>query len=149
MAWMALGPGNSPADEVEVGKATRLPAEWRLHRDLYRQRADVAAIIRSRPAFCTTLACIDRVQQEGIPAFHPDVVLAAGGAVRCAAAAPPDSSASFEHIAAALVDRAACLLAARGLLTTGATLQAAAQRAAELETLAQIYWQFLLASRAP
>lgn len=142
VAWMALDAGGPPQNEAGSARPDRPPADWRLHRDLYRHRAEVGAVIRSRPVYCTTLACSARIQAQGIPAFHPDVALAGGDSIRCAA--PVDSFASFEHVAAALEGRAACLLAACGLLATGATLQAATVLAAEIETLARIYWQVLL-----
>ena len=155
MVWIALqaaSPGSDPASAA--------PFESALHRRLYRHRADVAAIVQSRPTFCTALACVARVQEAGIPAFHPDLVVAAGGALRCAAGpatAAPDAggqsdpgtdAAGFELIALALADRNACLLASRGLLTAGATLQLAMQRAEEIEALAQIYLRVLLLNGA-
>ena len=141
VAWLPLQAGKLPAGEAGSDGSSPAPAQWRLHRDLYRQRPEVACIVRSRPPFSTTLACIARVQETGVPAFHPDLVLAAGGTLRCAA--------SFEDVAGALADRAACLIADRGLLSTGATLQAAAERAFEIEALAQVYWQVSLLNGAP
>ena len=96
------------------------------------------------------------MQREGFPAFHPDVVQAGGGSLRCvdyaASGAPaglpagspdPAEPQALERVVAALSARAACLLAGRGLLVAGATLRAAADATAELERLAQIYWQVL------
>jgi L-fuculose-phosphate aldolase len=118
-------------------------AEWRLHRDLYRQLHDVGAIVRSRPVFSTTLACTAAIRCQGIPAFHPDVALAGGDTIRCAAPAPFGSSDLSDHALAALEGRSACLLAACGLLVTGATLQGAAALSVQIEALAQIYCQIL------
>lgn len=113
-------------------------AEWRLHRDIYRRRGDVAAIVRARPVFSTALACLPVVQQEGLQISPQEDGPAAVAALRCAAAESPGSAALSDHVLAALEGAAACLLAGRGLLTTGQTLQAATDLATELEALAQI-----------
>ena len=123
----------------------------RLHRTLYRHRADVSAILIARPVFGTTLACLPRVRAAGIPEFHPDVTAAAGGTIRCASPASgsprsPSSPRSPLHgdpVLEALQDRRACLLGGQGLLTVGHTLPSVLARAAEIESLAQIYLQVL------
>lgn len=151
IVWLALDDCRQPAGTGPIQERETLepPAAWRLHQDIYRRRREVGAIIGSRPPFCTTLACLARVQRDGIPAFHPDVACVGGDSIRCAAHAPVDWPATAqpqafcEHVAAALKDRAACLLAGRGLLATGATLRAAAELSAEVERLARIYWQVL------
>lgn len=154
IVWLALADDGPPRlDSPTQASAQQEPsAEWRLHCELYRRRKDVGAAIRSRPVFCTTLACLARVHREGFPAFHPDVDRAGGGSIRCVDYAPfgapagapdPAEPQALERVVAALSARAACLLAGRGLLVAGATLRAAADATAELERLAQIYWQVL------
>lgn len=138
VAWTTLA---EPASDDE--DAADQPAQWRLHRDVYRQRRDVVAIVRSRPAFSTALACMPAIRRSGIPFFHPDVSVAGGDSIRCAADAPPGSPAGSDQVLAALQDRTACLLAGRGLLVTGPTLSAAVGLTAEIEALAQIYCQIL------
>jgi len=144
------GPADDgPADDGPAGAGGRTQsrvarlAEWRLHRDIYRRRDDVAAIVRSRPVFSTALACMPSIQKAGLPMFHPDLAQAGGGAIRCAQSAPPGSAGLSDHVLAALDGAVACLLAGRGLLVTGASLQAATQLSAELEVLAQIHVQVL------
>jgi L-fuculose-phosphate aldolase len=149
VSWMAVLSESPPEEGAASGRAWRPPAQWRLHRDLYRRREGLGAVILSRPVYCTTLACNPRIQKEGIPAFHPDVAVAGGDSIACAASAPGDSPAALEHLAAALSGRSACLVASLGLLATGTNLQAAADLAAEIETLAQIYWQVLMTGKAP
>jgi L-fuculose-phosphate aldolase len=129
-----------PSDD---GDAAGEPPEWRLHRDLYRERTDVGAVIRWRSVFATALACLEEIQRHGIPAFHADVWCAGGDSIRCAADAPIGSPALSENVLAALEDRAACLLAGLGLLVAGPNLPATAALAAEVESLAQIYCQVL------
>lgn len=119
-------------------------AEWRLHRDIYLRRVDIAAIVRSRPVFSTALACLPAIRKEGLQlSCDPEDAPVTGGAIRCAAAAPPGSQMLSAHVLAALDGAAACLLAGRGLLATGRTLQAATDLAMELEALAQIHVQVL------
>jgi ribulose-5-phosphate 4-epimerase/fuculose-1-phosphate aldolase len=48
-----------------------------------------------------------------------------------------------DPLLAAIRERQACLLSGWGLLTCGSSLPAATQRAAEIEALAQIWWQLL------
>lgn len=138
VAWVSMQAGGSPDNE-----GSRPPPQWRVHRDIYRQRPGVGAIVQARAVFSTTLACTARIQQEGIPAFHPGIALAGGDSIRCAADADPESQALSDPIGAAMKDRAACLIAGHGLLATGATLQAAMDLCVEIETLARIYWQIL------
>lgn len=135
--WLTLA--DSPVDERRADPSM----EWRLHRAVFRQRSDVFAIIRSRPVFSTALACDPSVQEAGIPAFHPDVLIAGGDSIRCAAHAPLGSPSLSGHVLAALQGRSACLLAARGLLAIGPSLQEAMDLSAEIEALAQIYCQVL------
>jgi L-fuculose-phosphate aldolase len=118
----------------------RAADEWRLHRDLYRERADVEAIVRCRPMFATTLACSRDSAQEGLPGFHPDVPIVAGGPLACADCGLPGSALRTEPLLAALQGRWACLLAGWGLLACGASLPAATARAVEVEALAAIWW---------
>ena len=117
--------------------------EWRLHRDLYRRRADVEAIIRCRPTYATAIACSRAASPEGIPVFHPDVATVAGGALVRADCGLPGSTLRSEPLLAALANGTACLLDGWGLLACGASLAAATSRAAEIEALARIWWHVL------
>lgn len=141
------------------------PDESRLHREVYRRRRDVEAVIRCRPTFSTALACSRAFGHDGIPAFHPDVSLAAGGPVACVGRADPASAMTSGPLSqpgellqpgpqrgpvlqpgpvlGALEGRWACLLAGSGLLACGATLKEAIARAVEIEGLAAIYWHIL------
>jgi ribulose-5-phosphate 4-epimerase/fuculose-1-phosphate aldolase len=138
---------NADADvDIDMEMDTDVDTDaMRLHRALYRHRADVSAVLSARPVFSTTLACLPRLQAEGISEFHPDVSAAVGGTIRCASQAPrlPRSPARADPVLDALRDRHACLLAGRGLLTIGPALSVVLARAAEIESLAQIYWQVL------
>ena len=135
----------APQDIVFVdgeGKAIgkRVPSsEWRFHRDIYAERADANAIVHTHAPFATTLACLDRA----IPAFHYMVAVAGGDDVRCAPYATFGTQALSDHAVRALDGRRACLLAHHGMIALGATLDAALALAAEVETLAEMYWRTL------
>ena len=114
-------------------------SEWRFHLDIYRSRADVQAIVHTHAPFATTLACMDRA----IPPFHYMVAIAGGRDIRCAPYATFGTQALSDHAVDALRDRNACLLSHHGMIAVGAGLQRALAVAAEVETLAEMYWRAL------
>ena len=121
-------------------RGSRLPSsEWRFHRDIYRARPEVNAIVHTHAPFATSLACLHR----GIPAFHYMVAVAGGNDIRCAPYATFGTQALSDHAVTALEGRRACLLANHGMIAIGATLAAALALAAEVETLAEMYWRAL------
>ena len=130
-------PGGASAEAVG---ARRLPSsEWRFHRDIYRARADAAAIVHTHAPFATALACLHR----SIPAFHYMVAIAGGNDIRCAPYATFGTQQLSDHAVAALEGRKACLLANHGMIAVGGSLAAALALAAEVETLAEMYWRAL------
>jgi len=116
-------------------------SEWRIHSDVYREREDALAIVHAHPAFCTTLACLNK----SIPAIHYMVAAAGGRHIRCAPYATFGTQALSDHAVAALEGRKACLMAHHGLLCLERDLPRALALAIEVEGLAQIYYQCLLA----
>jgi L-fuculose-phosphate aldolase len=119
-------------------RGARLPSsEWRFHRDIYRARADVGAIVHTHAPFATTLACL----RCGIPPFHYMVAVGGGRDIRCAPYATFGTQALSDHAVAALEGRNACLLANHGMIAVGASLSAALALAIEVETLAEMYWR--------
>jgi len=95
--------------------------------------------VHTHAPFATTLACLSR----GIPAFHYMVAVAGGRDIRCAPYATFGTQELSDHALAALEGRRACLLAHHGMIAVGASLPAALALAAEVETLAEIYWRAL------
>lgn len=132
-----------PADIVAVDMdgewcGQRKPSsEWRFHRDLYRTRPDVGAVVHAHAPFSTTLAVLGR----GIPAFHYMVAMLGGRDVRCAPYATYGTQALSDNALAALEGRKACLLANHGMLAVGCDLDDALDMAVELESLAEQYWR--------
>ncbi len=133
------------ADIVMVGDdgtstGRRRPStEWRFHRDIYVQRAEVQAIVHTHSPFATTLACLDR----GIPAFHYMIDVAGGSDIRCAPYATFGTQELSDHALAALEARRACLLSHHGMIAIGNDLEAALALAVEVESLAEMYWRAL------
>ena len=58
----------------------RPSSEWRFHRDIFKSRNDVGAIVHTHSEKAAALACTGR----GIPAFHYMVAVAGGHDIRCA-----------------------------------------------------------------
>jgi len=137
----------TPGDIVEMNldgdweSANKPSSEWRFHLDVYRSREDARAIVHAHPAFCTTLACLNKP----IPAIHYMVAAAGGKDIRCAPYATFGTQALSDHAVAALEGRKACLMAHHGLLCLERDLPRALALAIEVEGLAQIYYQCLLA----
>jgi L-fuculose-phosphate aldolase len=134
-----------PDDVVEVAwdgtpRGRRAPSsEWRLHRDVYRARAEAGAIVHAHAMFATTLSCLDRP----IPAFHYMVAVAGGPDIRCAPYATFGTQELSDRAVAALEGRRACLLSHHGMIAFSETLTDAFALAVEVETLAAMYFRAL------
>jgi L-fuculose-phosphate aldolase len=114
----------------------RVPSsEWRFHRDIFKSRDDVGAIVHTHSTSATALACTGR----GIPAFHYMVAVAGGMDIRCAPYHTFGTQALSDAAVAALRGRKACLLANHGVIAVGADLPAALALAGEVENLAAQY----------
>ena len=114
----------------------RVPSsEWRFHRDIFKCRDDVGAIVHTHSTNATALACTGR----GIPAFHYMVAVAGGTDIRCAPYYTFGTQALSDAAIAALQGRKACLLANHGVIAEGADLPAALALAGEVENLAAQY----------
>lgn len=114
----------------------RVPSsEWRFHRDIFKFRDDVGAIVHTHSTNATALACTGR----GIPAFHYMVAVAGGTDIRCAPYYTFGTQALSDAAVAALQGRKACLLANHGVIAVGADLPAALALAGEVENLAAQY----------
>lgn len=110
--------------------------EWRFHRDIFRVRPEIGAVVHAHPPHCTALAMCRR----HIPAAHYMIAAFGGTDVRCAAYATYGTAALSEAALDALHGRTACLLANHGMIALGETLERAMWRAVELEAIARQYW---------
>lgn len=120
--------------EPEPGRAS---SEWRLHRDIYRARPDVGAVLHTHSRFATTLACL----RQELPAVHYLIAAAGTSVVRCSRYATFGTAALSEAAVSALGSAAACLLANHGLIAVGATPDQALEVACEVEAVAEWYWR--------
>lgn len=115
--------------------SSRPSSEWRFHRDLYRARPDLQAIVHTHSPYATALACC----RKEIPAFHYMVAVAGGASIRCAQYATFGTQALSDAVLAAMAGRQACLMANHGMLAAGSSLEAALALVAEVEQLAAQY----------
>jgi L-fuculose-phosphate aldolase len=137
MDYDVLQPQDIPLMDLEgrwYGRC-RPSSEWRFHRDIFRARQDVSAIVHTHSPRATALACTGR----GIPAFHYMVALAGGSDIRCATYHTFGTQELSQAALVALEDRKACLLANHGVIATGTDLEAALSLAGEVENLAGQY----------
>jgi L-fuculose-phosphate aldolase len=115
-------------------------SEWRIHRDIYRARPEVDAVVHAHSPHAVSLSCL----RLDIPAFHYMVAAAGGKDIRCAAYATFGTQALSDAVLAALQDRRACLMANHGQVAVGASLDAALALAVEVEQLCAQYWRATL-----
>ncbi|MGB6451273.1 MAG: class II aldolase/adducin family protein [Steroidobacteraceae bacterium] len=137
LAYDTLEPEDIPLLDFDgrwIGRR-RPSSEWRFHRDIYRSRDDVAAIVHTHSPKATSLACTGR----GIPAFHYMVAVAGGADIRCAPYHTFGTQELSDAVIRALTDRNACLLANHGVIAVGADLRSALALAGEVENLAVQY----------
>jgi L-fuculose-phosphate aldolase len=120
---------------------TRPSSEWHFHAAVYRQRADANAVVHVHSPWATTLACMHR----SIPQFHYMVAAAGGHDIPCVPYETFGTEALAEHVAKAVVDRDACLMANHGQLALGDSIEEALELAMEVEHLARCYGQALSA----
>lgn len=125
----------------EWGGSNPPSSEWRIHRDIYIRREDALAIVHAHPTFCATLACLGKP----IPAFHYMVAVAGGKDIRCSPYATFGTQELSDQVLAALENRKACLMANHGIVCLGRDLPGALALAIEVEQLAQVYYQCLVA----
>jgi L-fuculose-phosphate aldolase len=142
MPYEALEPDDIPLLDLDgrwFGRR-RPSSEWRFHRDIFRSRDEVAAVVHTHSPKATSLACTGR----GIPAFHYMVAVAGGPDIRCAPYCTFGTQELSDAAIAALQGRKACLLANHGVIALGADLPAALALAGEVENLAAQYCAALI-----
>jgi L-fuculose-phosphate aldolase len=137
MDYEALQAADVPLIDLDGGwfGRRRPSSEWRFHRDIFRSRHDVGAIVHTHSPRATALACTGR----GIPAFHYMVAVAGGSDIRCAPYHAFGTQELSDAALAALEGRNACLLANHGVIAIGADLRTALALAGEVENLALQY----------
>jgi len=142
-------PSGLPNDTLQAGQMVAVDmegrsngklkpsSEWRIHRDIYRARPEVHAVVHAHSPYAVSLACLRR----DIPPFHYMIAAAGGKDIRCAGYATFGTQPLSDNVLAALQDRRACLMANHGLVAVGASLDAALSLAMEVEELCAQYWR--------
>jgi L-fuculose-phosphate aldolase len=110
-------------------------SEWRFHRDILLQRADVHAVVHAHPIHATAFA----ICGMEIPAVHYMIAAAGGPTIRCAPYAAYGTPELSKAVLDALSGRTCALLANHGMVATGPDLREAMWLAVELETLCKQY----------
>jgi L-fuculose-phosphate aldolase len=142
-------PSGLPNDTLQAGQMVAVDmegrssgnlkpsSEWRIHRDIYRARPEVHAVVHAHSPYAVSLACLRR----DIPPFHYMIAAAGGKDIRCAGYATFGTQPLSDNVLAALQNRRACLMANHGLVAVGASLDAALSLAMEVEELCAQYWR--------
>lgn len=128
----------------KVIQGTRRPSsEIGFHLALYHHRDDIRAVVHTHSVYATTLACMHRE----IPAVHY-LVGFAGPKVPLAPYATFGTPALAQAIVDAIGQSNAVLMANHGLVAVGPDLNTAFNVAEEIELVARIYYQTLVAGEA-
>jgi len=137
LPWERCLPGDMVRVEGDGRWASPLrpSSEWRIHRDIYRARGEVGAIVHAHSPHATAISC----HRRDIPAFHYMIARFGGSDIRCARYRTFGTQALSDAVLVALADRSACLLANHGMVVTGRDLGHALALAVEFETLCQHY----------
>ncbi len=109
-------------------------SEYHMHLIFYRNREDLSGLVHTHSVYSTVLATL----REGLPGSNY-LVAGAGPDVRCAEYASYGTEELGENALVAMEDRYGVFLANHGLLTGGASLEAAFNLAEEIELCAEIY----------
>jgi L-fuculose-phosphate aldolase len=112
-------------------------SEWRMHRDIYRARPEIGAILHAHAPFATALAC----HRQAIPPFHYMIARFGGDSIRCGAYATFGTQALSDATVAALTNRSACLMANHGMIVLSESADTLLDRAIEFEMLCEHYWR--------
>jgi len=118
----------------------RASSELGFHLALYGHRSTIGAVVHTHSVYATTLACMHRE----IPPVHY-LVGFSGHKVPLAPYATFGTPELAQAVADSIGDYNALLLANHGLVAVGTDLPAAFNTAEEIELVARIYYQTLLA----
>jgi L-fuculose-phosphate aldolase len=125
------------ADEDGRFSGPRAPSsEWRFHRDIYRARPDVGAVVHCHATYATVLSML----RVNIPAAHYMIAAFGAAKIKCTDYAPYGTAELSALAVEGLGPRHGVLLGSHGMIATGADLESAMWRAVELETLAKQYY---------
>jgi L-fuculose-phosphate aldolase len=130
---MELAAEDAARDEKTGLKAS---SEWRFHRDIFRARPDVAAVVHSHAPYATVMSMLRRP----IPASHYMIAAFGGARIECTDYAPFGTQALSDLAVEGLGPRLGVLLGSHGMIAVGPDLTRALWLAGELETLAKLHY---------
>jgi L-fuculose-phosphate aldolase len=131
------------AEQPAANQATGLKAssEWRFHRDILRERPDVAAVVHTHAPYATVMSMLRRP----IPASHYMIAAFGGARIECTDYAPFGTPELSDLAVRGLGPRQGVLLGSHGMIAVGPGLERALWLAGELETLAKLHYLASLA----
>jgi L-fuculose-phosphate aldolase len=120
--------------EAALPPSTELPLHLAAYRSAQSPSNRVAAVVHTHSSYATAVGLV----VDALPAVHYLIAML-GDPVPVVPYATPGSQALADGIGAALPGRSALLLRNHGVVTVGATLRAALEKAALVEWLAEVY----------
>lgn len=124
--------------EGEIVEGTKRPSiEFSMHRNIFRRRPDVDAIIHTHSTYATAAGSIDGV--DTIPAIDIETAGYLGGDIVVAPFAPPGSEELAKNVEEGIGDKGGVILASHGAIGVGTTMQAAMLASDNVERTCQMY----------
>ncbi|MGB7875031.1 MAG: class II aldolase/adducin family protein [Anaerolineales bacterium] len=120
-----------------ASEGRKTSSETPMHLEVYKQRADVRAVLHAHPVFATTLTVAD----SPFPADVLPEVLLTLGEVPTTRYATPSSHDDAEAIRELIKTHDALLLRQHGSLTVGKDLETALTFLERIEHVAEVYWR--------
>ena len=115
----------------------KLSSEWNVQRDVFKNRADIHALVHTHSRYATTLSAL----RMDLPAASFTLCYANTGIVKCTDYHLFYSQDLADDILDKLQGSKAVLMGNHGLLATGADLKEAYNLALEMEFCAEVYWR--------
>ena len=121
--------------EGQVVSGKKPSSEWMIHGDLYKERADIEAIVHTHSKYVCVLACL----HKELPPFHYMVAVAGGENIRCCPYELFGTKKLSNNVIEAMKNRNACLMANHGLVVGSSSLANSVYIAEEVESLCEQY----------
>lgn len=138
MNYKLISPKDIPVIAISDGKKiegdNKPSIEHIMHREIYKKRPDVKAIIHTHSFYAKVLSLIEK----HLPTIDLSVVLM-GGAIQVAPYARPGTKELAKEVIQALGKRKAVLLANHGQVSVGSSLKEAFNTSLSLEECAHMY----------
>ena len=110
-------------------------SEWLFHRDIFKSRKDVNAVVHTHSVYASALSVLG----AAIPQFHYMIAVTGGKEIPCSQYAMFGTQELSDNILKSLGKQKACLMSNHGLITVGTDLKEAVDIAEEVEHLSKMY----------